>query len=248
MRTLLMTVAAAALLLTAPNSAFAAKTANDRSYEFYEDAVRLFAKKDYRAAIIQLKNSLQQDSRNLAARVLLGTTHLRLGDGQSAEKQLTLARTTGADDNLTLVPYGRSLLVQGKTKRLLNEILPANRLPEIEAEIRFMRGQAELDQRQYEKARSGFTDALAQEMDLLGTGLRVSTVDPGMVETEFSVVRFHGDQDRADRVYEGLQALSGADIAEAIVWVADRPPNVVIADMMILPVAQAGSGLLHRKG
>lgn len=84
-------------------------------------------------------------------------------------------------------------------------------------------------------------------MDLLGSGVRVSTVDPGMVETEFSVVRFHGDQDRADRVYEGLQPLSGADIAEAIVWVADRPPNVVIADMMILPVAQAGSGLLHRR-
>ena len=84
-------------------------------------------------------------------------------------------------------------------------------------------------------------------MDLLGTGLRVSTVDPGMVETEFSVVRFHGDQDRADRVYEGLQPLSGADIAEAIVWVADRPPNVVIADMMILPVAQAGVALVHRE-
>ncbi len=85
-------------------------------------------------------------------------------------------------------------------------------------------------------------------IDLLGTGLRVSTVDPGIVQTEFSIVRFRGDEDRAARVYEGLQPLSGADIAEAIVWVADRPPNVVIADMLILPVAQAGSGLLHRKG
>lgn len=84
-------------------------------------------------------------------------------------------------------------------------------------------------------------------MDLLGSGLRVSTVDPGMVETEFSVVRFHGDRERADRVYAGLQPLSGADIADAIVWVAGRPPNVVIADMMILPVAQAGSGLVHRE-
>jgi 3-hydroxy acid dehydrogenase / malonic semialdehyde reductase len=84
-------------------------------------------------------------------------------------------------------------------------------------------------------------------MDLLGTGLRVSTVDPGMVETEFSVVRFHGDRERADRVYAGLQPLSGADIADAIVWVAGRPANVVIADMMILPVAQAGSGLVHRE-
>jgi 3-hydroxy acid dehydrogenase / malonic semialdehyde reductase len=84
-------------------------------------------------------------------------------------------------------------------------------------------------------------------MDLLGSGVRVSTVDPGMVETEFSVVRFHGDQERADRVYAGLQPLTGPDIAEAIVWVADRPPHVVIADMLILPVAQAGSGLLHRR-
>lgn len=84
-------------------------------------------------------------------------------------------------------------------------------------------------------------------MDLLGSGLRVSTVDPGMVETEFSVVRFHGDRERADRVYAGLQPLSGEDIADAIVWVAGRPPNVVIADMMILPVAQAGSGLVHRE-
>lgn len=84
-------------------------------------------------------------------------------------------------------------------------------------------------------------------MDLLGSGVRVSTVDPGMVETEFSVVRFHGDQDSADRVYEGLQPLSGADVAEAVVWVTDRPANVVIADMMILPVAQAGSGLVHRR-
>lgn len=160
LRTTLMAVAAATILSMAPVAASAAKSANDRSYEFYEDALRLFNKKDFRAAIIQLKNALQQDNRNLSARVLLGKSHLRLGDGQAAEKQLTLARSTGADENLTLVPYGRSLLVQGKTKRLLKEILPANRLPDIEAEIRFMRGQANLDQRQYEKARSGFLKAL----------------------------------------------------------------------------------------
>jgi len=84
-------------------------------------------------------------------------------------------------------------------------------------------------------------------MDVLGSGVRISTVDPGMVETEFSLVRFHGDQARADSVYSGLQPLSGADIAEAILWVTDRPPHVVIADMMVLPVAQAGPGLVSRR-
>jgi 3-hydroxy acid dehydrogenase/malonic semialdehyde reductase len=84
-------------------------------------------------------------------------------------------------------------------------------------------------------------------MDLLGTGVRVSTVDPGMVETEFSVVRFHGDADQAAKVYEGLTPLTALDVAEAVVWVADRPTNVVVADMMLLPLAQAGSGLVHRE-
>jgi 3-hydroxy acid dehydrogenase/malonic semialdehyde reductase len=86
-------------------------------------------------------------------------------------------------------------------------------------------------------------------MDVLGSGVRVSTVDPGMVETEFSVVRFHGDRARADSVYAGLTPLSAADVAEAVLWVADRPPHVVVADMMLLPLAQAGSGgtLVHRE-
>lgn len=84
-------------------------------------------------------------------------------------------------------------------------------------------------------------------MDVLGSGIRVSTVDPGMVETEFSVVRFHGDKERADRVYAGLTPLTAADVAEAVQWVADRPSHVVVADMMLLPVAQAGSGMVHRE-
>jgi 3-hydroxy acid dehydrogenase/malonic semialdehyde reductase len=84
-------------------------------------------------------------------------------------------------------------------------------------------------------------------MDLLGTGVRVSTVDPGMVETEFSVVRFHGDEDRAAQVYAGLQPLTAHDVAEAVAWVADRPAHVVVADMLLLPLAQAGSGLVHRE-
>lgn len=86
---MLTAIAAATLLCLAPLAESGAKTANDLSYEYYEDALRLFGLKDYRAALIQLKNALQQDHRNLSARVLLGKTYLRLGDGTAAERQLT---------------------------------------------------------------------------------------------------------------------------------------------------------------
>jgi NADP-dependent 3-hydroxy acid dehydrogenase YdfG len=83
-------------------------------------------------------------------------------------------------------------------------------------------------------------------MDLLGTGVRVSTVDPGMVETEFSLVRFRGDRERAERVYAGLTPLTGADIADAILWCATRPPHVNIDEIIIKPTEQASATLVHR--
>ena len=83
-------------------------------------------------------------------------------------------------------------------------------------------------------------------MDVLGTGIRVSTVDPGMVETEFSVVRFHGDEARAKNVYRGMTALTADDIAETIVWVATRPPHVCIDEVIIKPTDQASATMVHR--
>ena len=83
-------------------------------------------------------------------------------------------------------------------------------------------------------------------MDLLGTGLRVSTVDPGMVETDFSVVRFRGDQERADNVYRNMTPLTPADIADTIVWVATRPPHVNVDEIIIKPTDQASATLVHR--
>ena len=84
-------------------------------------------------------------------------------------------------------------------------------------------------------------------MDVLGTGVKVSTVDPGLVETEFSVVRFHGDADRAGQVYAGVQPLSGEDIAETVVWVASRPPHVQVAEVIVLASAQASPTMVHRE-
>jgi 3-hydroxy acid dehydrogenase/malonic semialdehyde reductase len=84
-------------------------------------------------------------------------------------------------------------------------------------------------------------------MDLVDTPIRVSTVDPGLVETEFSIVRFYGDSERAGKVYQGLKPLSGDDVAETIEWIASRPEHIQIAQVVILPKSQAGAMVVHRK-
>ncbi|PLX32292.1 MAG: NAD(P)-dependent oxidoreductase [Ignavibacteria bacterium] len=85
----------------------------------------------------------------------------------------------------------------------------------------------------------------AMRMDLVDTPLRVSTVDPGLVETEFSLVRFHGDRERADGVYENIDVCTPADIADAVVYCATRPPHVSINEIIIMPTAQASSIVKH---
>jgi NADP-dependent 3-hydroxy acid dehydrogenase YdfG len=91
--------------------------------------------------------------------------------------------------------------------------------------------------------------ALSQglRLDLNGTALRVTEISPGMVETEFSIVRFHGDAGRAAKVYEGLTPLTGADIADAAVWCATRPPHVNVAEVVVTPTAQASTMVVHKK-
>src|SRR6202165_1145716 len=76
-------------------------------------------------------------------------------------------------------------------------------------------------------------------LELLGEPIRVTEIEPGMVETEFSLVRFKGDQDRASNVYKGMQPLTGADVADCIVWAVPRPPHVNIDEMVVRPIAQA---------
>ncbi len=84
-------------------------------------------------------------------------------------------------------------------------------------------------------------------LDLSGTPIRVSEVAPGMVETEFSLVRFHGDAERAGKVYQGLTPLGPDDVAEAVVWCATRPLHVNVSDVIIWPTAQASPAVVHRK-
>jgi NADP-dependent 3-hydroxy acid dehydrogenase YdfG len=87
----------------------------------------------------------------------------------------------------------------------------------------------------------------ALRMELNGTGIRIGTVDPGLAETEFSLVRFKGDSGRAEKVYEGINALTAEDIAETLVWVASRPPHVNIDELLVKPVDQAAIYKIYRR-
>jgi 3-hydroxy acid dehydrogenase / malonic semialdehyde reductase len=94
-------------------------------------------------------------------------------------------------------------------------------------------------------AERAINDGLRQ--DVLGTPVRVTSVDPGMVETEFSEVRFRGDTERAAKVYQGLTPLAAADVADAILWATTRPAHVNVARILLTPVDQANSLLFNRK-
>ena len=84
-------------------------------------------------------------------------------------------------------------------------------------------------------------------MDLVDTPLRVTNVKPGLVETNFSVTRFNGDKERADKVYQGIKPLTGEDIAEVVYFAASAPAHVQIAEVLVLATHQASGSIVHRK-
>lgn len=92
-------------------------------------------------------------------------------------------------------------------------------------------------------------DAISKGMrlDMNKAGIKVTTISPGLVDTEFSLVRFKGDAARANSVYEGIEALKGEDIAEVIRYVLQLPDHVVLSDITVLPRAQASATIVNRK-
>lgn len=86
----------------------------------------------------------------------------------------------------------------------------------------------------------------SMRIDLFGTNIRVTEIDPGMVDTEFSLVRFHGDREKADDVYKGMKPLTPDDIANVILYCASCPPHVNISEVVIMPIAQARVGMVKR--
>jgi len=91
----------------------------------------------------------------------------------------------------------------------------------------------------------GLTEGM--NIDMVGTNVRVSSVDPGFVETEFSLVRFHGDEEKAEHVYDGFTPLAAADVADAVAYVINAPPHVNIADILMMPTAQRNIYVVHRE-
>jgi len=91
----------------------------------------------------------------------------------------------------------------------------------------------------------GFTRALRE--DLLGRDIRVTTVDSGLVETEFSIVRFRGDEAKAKAVYEGTRPLSAEDVSDAIMFALTRPPHMVVDEMVLMSIDQSSGARIHRR-
>ncbi len=89
------------------------------------------------------------------------------------------------------------------------------------------------------------TDGL--RLDLSGTGVRVTSIDPGLVETEFSTVRFRGDRERAGSVYRGMTPLTADDVAQAVLFAATRPAHVTVGELLLLPTDQASATQVHRR-
>jgi NADP-dependent 3-hydroxy acid dehydrogenase YdfG len=94
-----------------------------------------------------------------------------------------------------------------------------------------------------------FVRAVSRGMiiDLNGTGVRVTNVDPGLAETEFSIVRFHGDEDRAGGVYKGYTPLTGEDVADTVIYAATRPEHVQIQEIFLTPTDQATATIINKK-
>jgi 3-hydroxy acid dehydrogenase / malonic semialdehyde reductase len=88
----------------------------------------------------------------------------------------------------------------------------------------------------------------SMRLDLLGAGIRVTEIAPGMVETEFSEVRLGGDKERAKAVYAGMTPLTADDVAEAVVWSVERPPHMNVQSMVLYPTDQASTSAVHRRG
>ena len=92
-------------------------------------------------------------------------------------------------------------------------------------------------------------DAITNGMrlDLNPYGIRVTGIHPGLVETEFSLVRFKGDEEKAKQVYKGMKPLTGDDVADVIKYVVTRPPHVLLSDIVLFPTAQASATMVHRE-
>lgn len=127
--------------------------------KFYEHAIELIAQGDYKGAIIELKNALQADPKDIAARVLLGNTYLEIEDGASAAKEFLRSRKDGARDSFVLAPLGRAYVLQGRFRQALKELSTAGQNQSTAAEIAVIRGDAHLALQDFAAAEKNYLEA-----------------------------------------------------------------------------------------
>lgn len=143
------------------------------------------------------------------------------------------------DSNIKGLLYVTRLILPGMVKRGRGHVVNIASLAGIQA---YPRGNV------YSASKAAvrvLSDGLRQ--DLLGTTIRVTTISPGLVETEFSEVRFHGDKERAAQPYRGMTPLTADDVADAVLYSLTRPPHVNVNEIVLLPTDQASSTLVYRR-
>jgi 3-hydroxy acid dehydrogenase/malonic semialdehyde reductase len=160
-----------------------------------------------------------------------GLSHIHEGDVDDWEQMI--------DTNIKGLLYITRLITPGMVKREKGHII----------NIGSIAGKEAYEKGNVYNASKFAVDGLTQAMriDLVEHGIKVTAVNPGAAETEFSLVRFKGDQEQADKVYEGFTPLYAEDIAEAILFAVTRPPHVNIDDLVIMPASQARSRKIIRK-
>jgi NADP-dependent 3-hydroxy acid dehydrogenase YdfG len=160
-----------------------------------------------------------------------GLSHIHEGNVDDWEQMI--------DTNIKGLLYITRLITPGMVKREKGHII----------NIGSIAGKEAYEKGNVYNASKFAVDGLTQSMriDLVDYGIKVTAVNPGAAETEFSLVRFKGDQKQADKVYEGFTPLYAEDIAEAVLFAVSRPPHVNIDDLIIMPAAQARSRKIIRK-
>tara|TARA_R110000868_G_scaffold6363_13_gene36181 strand:+ start:25117 stop:27927 length:2811 start_codon:yes stop_codon:yes gene_type:complete len=170
--------------MAVPGAGYAATADEEKSEKFLREAREFIKKGDGNAAVIQLKNALQSNPGNVAARQLLGEIYLRVGNGPSAEKEFRAAMRRGAKDTRVKILLARAFLLQGKNKEALEEVSVDVTDEEVRPDALIVRGQALLGLRQFEKAREALADAdkLKPEDVRAKIGLAQSFVSEGKIK------------------------------------------------------------------
>lgn len=177
-----------------------ARDTDGGSTDLYQDALKRFWESDYKGAIIQLKNALKENPANTSARTLLARSYLMVGDAFAAEDELRRARKGGADDETTIVPLGKALLMQQRFDAVIGELQSGGRPPHIEAEILYLRGQAYLSLLRYDEAELAFNDARRLRRDHVGARLGQARVEV-----------FRGNLEAADAAVGAITGLGEDD-------------------------------------